>query len=267
MARDSLKEKLQAGGTALGVIAFDPYSVDVAAHTGFDWIFIDQMFTALDWTATESLIRCCEANGITPVVRVQSNPWLGYDHRISVDVTRLLSIGTKYIIVSNSGKREIEECLVAASNWHKRFWVHTSVKAAPAAGEDFPGVQIIPQPETAQALAELPETLALPGINLAFIGTTDPSMALSKSDTPNFYSEELWKFVERKLAEEAPKARDARVLPELVVNLVLRAELWVRVENRLETGLAVTVHRAKFVGLEKFAVFPEAVLGIENRPF
>ena len=196
MARDSLKEKLQAGGTALGVIAFDPYSVDVAAHTGFDWIFIDQMFTALDWTATESLIRCCEANGITPVVRVQSNPWLGYDHRISVDVTRLLSIGTKYIIVSNSGKREIEECLVAASNWHKRFWVHTSVKAAPAAGEDFPGVQIIPQPETAQALAELPETLALPGINLAFIGTTDPSMALSKSDTPNFYSEELWKFVD-----------------------------------------------------------------------
>ena len=41
MARDSLKEKLQTGDTALGVIAFDPYSVDVAAHTGFDWIFID----------------------------------------------------------------------------------------------------------------------------------------------------------------------------------------------------------------------------------
>jgi 2-keto-3-deoxy-L-rhamnonate aldolase RhmA len=199
MARDSLKEKLDAGESAFGVICFDPYSIDVAAHVGFDWIFIDLMFTALDWTATELLIRCCEGNGITPVIRVQSNPWLGYDHNIAVDVTRLISIGAKYIVISNSCKKEIEECVEAARNWHQRYWVHPTGNAwgQAAREEGLSGIQIIPQPECKQGLAELEDTLKIPSINIAMIGATDPSMALSGSKTPNFYAKELWDFIGR----------------------------------------------------------------------
>lgn len=200
MVRDALKEKLDSGGTAFGVIAFDPYSIEVAAHMGFDWIFIDLMFTALDWGATETLLRCCEAAGVTPVVRVQSNPWLGYDHRIAVDVTRLISIGAQYIVVSNSCKQEIEECLEAARNWHKKYWVHKDASDWGSKAGEW-GVQIIPQPECKQGLMELAETLALPGIHMTFIGTTDPSMALGKTKTPNFYSEELWKYIDEIVAQ------------------------------------------------------------------
>lgn len=44
------------------------------------------MFTGLDFGRTLLLIRTGEAAEISPVVRVQSNPWLGYDPRIAVDV-------------------------------------------------------------------------------------------------------------------------------------------------------------------------------------
>ncbi len=199
MVRDSLKEKLDSGGSAVGVIAFDPYSIEVAAYMGFDWVFIDLMFTSLDLGATETLLRCCEAAGVTPVVRVQSNPWLGYDHRIAVDVTRLISIGAQYIVVSNSCKKEIEECREAARNWHKKYWVHTDSSDWAAKASDW-GVQIIPQPECKQGLGELHETLAIPGINMTFIGTTDPSMALGKTSVPNFYSEALWTFIDSAVA-------------------------------------------------------------------
>ena len=135
MPRDSLREKLDTGASAIGVIALDPYSIEVAAHMGFDWIFIDQMFTSLDWTVTEGLLRCCDAAGITPVIRVPSNPWLGYDHRIAVEVTRLISIGARYIVVSNSCRKEIEECLEAARNWHHKYWVHVDAQDKELAGK------------------------------------------------------------------------------------------------------------------------------------
>lgn len=207
MIRDSLKEKLDSGGSAVGVIALDPYSIEVAAYMGFDWVLLDQMFTSLDWTATESLIRCSEAAGITPVVRVQSNPWLGYDHRIAVDVTRLISVGAQYIVISNSCKKEIEECLEAARNWHRKFWVHVDADEwEPGSKGSSSGVQIIPQPECKEGLAQLLETLEMPGIRMAFIGTTDPSMALGKTKTPDFYAKALWEFIDE--AAESARNKD-----------------------------------------------------------
>jgi 2-keto-3-deoxy-L-rhamnonate aldolase RhmA len=51
--------------------------VELAAFLGLDWFMIDMMFTVLDFGRTQLLIRTGEAAEITPVVRVQSNPWLG----------------------------------------------------------------------------------------------------------------------------------------------------------------------------------------------
>lgn len=208
MVRDALHEKLGTGGTALGVIAFEPYSIELAAHMGFDWVFIDQMFTSLDWSSTEALMRCCESVGVTPIVRVQSNPWLGYDHRIAVDVTRLISIGARYIVVSNSCLKEIEECVEAARNWHQKYWVHKSAADAELGAKGAAsGIQIIPQPECKQGLNELTDTLAIPGIRMTFVGTTDPSIALGKSKVPNFYAKELWNFIDQ--VKATPQGRDA----------------------------------------------------------
>jgi 4-hydroxy-2-oxoheptanedioate aldolase len=87
--RDPMGECTKSGRTALGVWANDPKTVELCAFLGLDWIMIDMRFTA--WTS--NMIRACEAAGITPVVRVHSDPWTVYDHRIAVDLSRLQGIG------------------------------------------------------------------------------------------------------------------------------------------------------------------------------
>lgn len=93
MSEDPLEDRAENGKTALGVYVNSHYTVELAPHVGFDWVFIDQMFTDIGWRQTGHMIRAAEAAGITPVVRVQSTPWLGYDHHVAIDVARNLGIG------------------------------------------------------------------------------------------------------------------------------------------------------------------------------
>ena len=113
MLKNPFREKIDAGKPALGVWTQDADSIELCAHLGLDWLMIDMMFTGLDFGKIRSLIATAEAAGITPIIRAQSNPWLGYDHRIGVDVTRLQGLGASHILVSYSSKKEIEECLAA----------------------------------------------------------------------------------------------------------------------------------------------------------
>src|ERR1051325_2846499 len=115
-----LLDKLRAGETALGLYVNSADMVDLCGFLGFDWFMIDQMFTAHDWGGTDRLIRAGEAAGITTVVRGQAHPWLGYDHRIAVDVSRALGIGAQFVLVSNSGMQEVEECVEVSKDWHRK---------------------------------------------------------------------------------------------------------------------------------------------------
>ena len=201
MAKTPLQEKLSDGDTALGLYINSPDMVELCGFLGFDWFMIDQMWTSNDWQKTEELIRTGEAAGITPVVRVQSNPWLGYDHRIAVDVSRVFGIGAQFVFVSNSGKEEIEECLEASRGWHKRImtihpyrsfdeWDTVHEKQV---GETF----VIPQPETKAGLEALEELIRNPDIRLVFIAMTDASRILTGSHRPDFYHPALWEYVDR----------------------------------------------------------------------
>lgn len=199
-----LLEKLREGRTSLGLYVNSADMVELCGHLGFDWFMIDQMFTANDWSRTEELMRAGEAAGITPVVRVQSNPWLGYDHRIAVDVSRVLGIGAQFVLVSHSGKAEIDECVEAAKDWHRKAltihpysdfeeWVPVHEKQV---SETF----VIPQPETRDALENLDETIRTPGIKVVFIAMTDASRVLTGGHKPNWYHPALWEYLDRAVA-------------------------------------------------------------------
>lgn len=205
MLHDPLTEKLARGETAIGLSLMDVYTIELAAHMGFDWFFLDQMFTPHDWSETDRLIRAGWAAGITPVVRVQSYPWLGYDRRVAVEVSRAAGIGAHYILVSNSGKREIEECVQVTHDWHRKaLWVHPFSSF----DEWGPGIEqmkgrtnVIPQPETQEGLDDLLECLDLPEIRMVFIAMTDASRIFSDTPAPNWYSERLWSFVDDTVAK------------------------------------------------------------------
>jgi 4-hydroxy-2-oxoheptanedioate aldolase len=199
MARNPLKESLKDGRTALGVWANDPQTVELCAFLGFDWIMIDMMFTGMDFGDVQYMIRTCEAAGITPVVRMHTNPWAGYDPRIAVDLSRLQGIGAEFILISHSGLREIKDALEVAKDWHRRaLWVH------PFRGPEWDqkidemaeASYIIPHAESQGSIDELDATLDLPDLKMFFFAMTDLSKVLGGSKKPNFEDPRLWKVVD-----------------------------------------------------------------------
>ena len=201
MPRNPLLERLEDGRTSIGVWANSPDMIEVCAFVGFHWVMIDQMFTAHDWSRTEELIRAAEASGITPVVRIQSNPWLGYDHRVAVDVARANGIGAQFMLVSNSNKQEIDECLVAARDWHRKaLSVHPYRSFEEWEGgpeREARRTFVIPQPETQGGLDSLEDVIREPDIRIVFIAMTDASRIITGRHRPDWHDARLWDYVDR----------------------------------------------------------------------
>jgi 4-hydroxy-2-oxoheptanedioate aldolase len=204
MLKNPLLENIGKDRTSLGCFVNDPDTLELCAFLGLDWVCIDQMFTSNDWTKTEMLIRTAEAAGITPVIRIQSFPWLGYDRRIAVDVARLRGIGGEYIMVSNSGKQEIEDCLKVSKDWHRKALTIHPFRGmnewGPVSDQQAHSTFIIPQPESVKGLEELEETMHMPGIKIVFIAMTDASRSLSGQQQPDWNLPALWDYVDRAVA-------------------------------------------------------------------
>lgn len=203
MLKNPLWEKVNEKKTALGLSVNDPETAELCAFLGFDWFMIDQMFTGLDWSRTQELIRAGEAAGITPVVRVQSNPWFGYDHRIVVDISRLQGIGAQFILISHSCKKEIEEAMEVSKDWHRKSaWIHPfkSMEWEKKTDEMVEGTFIIPQAESKGALEDLEETFSIPGLRIFFIAMTDASKVTTGEKRPNWFHPKLWEYVDKAVA-------------------------------------------------------------------
>jgi 4-hydroxy-2-oxoheptanedioate aldolase len=201
MRTDPLHDDIEAGRTSVGIWAQSPDIVELCAFVGFRWVMLDQMFSPNDWSTTDQLLRAAEAAGITPVVRVQSNPWLGYDHRIAVDVARATGIGAQYVLVSHSEQREIDECIVASRDWHRRALTMHPYRdrdeLMPSLLDRRAPTCVIPQPETQAALDTLEDLIRHPEISMVFIGMSDAARALTGEDPPNFDHPKLWEYVDR----------------------------------------------------------------------
>ena len=75
MKKNLLREKLQKGGVAAGVIMQDPavQIVEVLGLLGFDWLFIDCEHGSINMENVGHLVMAAELRGITPLVRVPQN--------------------------------------------------------------------------------------------------------------------------------------------------------------------------------------------------
>ena len=73
--KNRLKQLLADGKPALGTwIGFsDPYSVEVLADAGFDWLLIDMEHFPMSKEALRTILMACKGSDSTPVVRVPVN--------------------------------------------------------------------------------------------------------------------------------------------------------------------------------------------------
>jgi 4-hydroxy-2-oxoheptanedioate aldolase len=203
--RDPLGEKIASSrGIALGAWTSDPDMIELLAYMGFDWVMLDLMFTGIDWGRVELLIRTAEAAGITPAVRLQAFPWLGHDPRLPRDLSRVSGIGAKYVRMSISSLEELKECASVARDWHKKPMHLYKFKAAEHEQPSAPHLDertcLWPLAETAEMVDAYREIIATPEVRIFGFGMGDASMALAKTDRPDFYHPLLWQRIDEAVA-------------------------------------------------------------------
>ena len=172
------KQRLEAGGLALGVGLRQARTVDIARAmktAGFDWLFIDMEHNAMDVdTATQISIAAQDA-GITPLVRVP-----GFEHH---HASRVLDCGAQGIVVPHVDDAETAARMV--SNCRFPPLGHRSMAGAqPQIGFEAHPVGEIAEAvnaatflvlmlETPEAIENAEEIAALPGVDALLIGTND----------------------------------------------------------------------------------------------
>ncbi len=204
MLKNPLLDKIRSDRTSLGLYVNSPDMVELCAYLGFDFFIVDQMFSANDWSRTEELIRTGEAAGITPVVRIQSNPWQGYDHRLAVDVTRALGVGTQFVTTSISCLKEAEECMHAGRDWHRKVMIIHYYKDydewVPVHEQQEKETFVMPLLESEEALGQIEDILKLPGIKVLRVAMTDSSRVLTGGHKPDWYHPLLWERLDQTVA-------------------------------------------------------------------
>ncbi len=176
----TLKQKMAARELTIGSwlsFAYDPLC-EMMAKAGFDWLSIDMEHTAIDFAQAERLIRIIDLAGCIPLVRVGNNdPLL---------IKRSLDAGAGGIIVPMISSVADAEAAVSAAYYPPKGTRGVGLYRAQEYGAGFQKYQnetinqlvVVVQIEHIDAVAQLPEILAVEGVDGFLIGPYDLSASL-----------------------------------------------------------------------------------------
>jgi 2-keto-3-deoxy-L-rhamnonate aldolase RhmA len=184
----SLKSRLLGGDKAVGVLIGDysPSMVEVYGHLGFDFVFIDDEHGAFSYSELEHMVRAADAVQIAPIVRVS------YDES---GIQKVLDRGAKGIHIPMVNTKEEAEKVVQQAKFppHGKRGAAYYIRAAQygkvrgtnylqSANEE---TLVIVHIETPQAVANFDAIMSVPGIDMAFIGSTDLAVSMGYTDGPD----------------------------------------------------------------------------------
>jgi 4-hydroxy-2-oxoheptanedioate aldolase len=200
MRENRLRRIWSEGRTATGLLVVIPsaYSAEVLAHQGWDFLFVDMQHGAIDERAATDMLTAISTTDTTPLVRVR-----GLDPGM---VGKMLDVGAYGIICPMIDTAEEARRFVAACRYPphgNRSWGPFRARLygdyLEHANETVLTIAMI---ETREALENLEEIVAVPGLDAVYVGPSDLSFALGL--TPKFDQEEepFLEVVER-IAEAA----------------------------------------------------------------
>lgn len=182
MQSRDLKQLLRSGEAVYGpfVRLTTPQAVEIFGHAGFDFCIIDMEHGPHSFETAENLIRAAENTGMIPIIRTSFNtPWM---------ILRGLDIGARGIQVPGIGSAEEALSVVRSARYSPRGdrGVCRAVRSAqysnipgdryfPAAAES---VVVIVHIEGASGVENLDEIIAVPGLDVVFLGPYDLSQYL-----------------------------------------------------------------------------------------
>ncbi|MBN1676166.1 MAG: aldolase [Kiritimatiellae bacterium] len=226
MKTNVLKKRLRAGRTVLGPFMklADPAAVEVFAHAGFDFVIIDLEHGPLSIETAQNHVRAAEAAGITPVIRVAANN--------ASRVLRALDIGAQGVQIPHVSCADDAERAVRAAKYHPAGdrGVCRFVRAADYSAMDraayFKAANretlVIVHVEGLDGIRNLPDILAVKGVDVVFLGPYDLSQSCGvpgQVDDPK---------VVRRMKQAVRRARAAGVAVGTFVDTVANARKWTK---------------------------------------
>lgn len=178
-----LKRLLGEGKTVIGTMLVEvrqPSVMQIVANAGLDFVIIDNEHGAFNIETISDLCRFGRKLGITPIVRV---PEWSYAH-----VTQPMDSGAQAIMAPRiTEPAQVENILQmikyppvgrrgnVVARGHTDLKGGSIVDVMKDANEES---MLVVQIETKEALNRIDEILSIPGVDVAFVGPTDLSVAL-----------------------------------------------------------------------------------------
>ena len=184
MLTNTTKAKLKAGETVFGCFVryADPGLIEMMSYQPWDFLVFDAEHGAIDPHACEQLVRAAELRGVTPLARVTTN-------RPDV-ILRFLDTGAQGAHVPWVNSAAEAKQAVSAIKYQPQGQRGLAGVRAADYGQGQPLAEyikranaetlVVLQVETAEAVERLPEILAVPEVDVIFIGPTDLSNSLGR---------------------------------------------------------------------------------------
>lgn len=181
-----LRDRIRAGEPLLGLFCAIPHpvAVEIAGASGRDFLCLDAEHGLIGRAAYEDLIRAAECGGTPALVRI---PQLGDEH-----VAAVLDAGAAGVLVPRVSTAAQAAAAVAAMRYpplgHRgvgpgratRYGRDIGAYLAQANQTLVLGIQI----ETAEAVAHIEAIVAVPGLDLIFVGPGDLGVSLAARGQP-----------------------------------------------------------------------------------
>ncbi len=191
MKSNYVRHKLAAGESSVGTwLALpDVVAARLMTSSGFDWLTVELEHSPSSFETAAACFAVIAESGTVPLVRV---PWNTIEN-----IKRVLDIGAWGVVVPMVNSRAEAEAAIPAiryqplgqrsvgGNMHAaNFGTDTATYYARANDEILAVVMI----ETVKAVAAADEILAVPGVDVVFIGPNDLTNSMGKA--PSFESDD-----------------------------------------------------------------------------
>ena len=152
------------------------FSAEIMAHQGFDSLLVDMQHGVVDYQTAVTMLQAISTTPVIPLARV---PW-----NEPAYLMKILDAGAMGVVCPMINTRAQAEQLVASCKYPPRgFRSFGPVRALIYAGQDYAkkandDLIVMPMIETAEALKNLDDILSTPGVDAAYVGPADLSLAL-----------------------------------------------------------------------------------------
>lgn len=184
---NSFKTALKKGEPQIGLWQglANPYSAEICAGAGYDWLLLDSEHAPNTLQTLLSQLQAVAPYSVHPVVRPGFND--------SVEIKRILDLGAQTLLVPMIGSAEQAKAAVAAVRYPP--YGIRGVGAAVARAARWGAISdylirandeicLLCQVETVDALAQLDAILAVEGVDGVFIGPADLAASMGHIDNP-----------------------------------------------------------------------------------